>query len=116
MQWQALVYYYHYQKQKTLDTSGDMGGFTRILHTGKEDNLMGILPTVIVDDLKKLGGDHGFVVLSRPYAIKQVRLDGILHLSIICKAMTLSALHFVFFFCVGGGGGGGGGGVGNTVA
>lgn len=92
MQWQALVYYYHYQKQRALDTSGDMGGFTRILHTGKEDNLMDILPTVVVDDLKKLGGDHGFVVLSRPYAIKQVRVDAALCPVIICRALTLSTL------------------------
>ena len=85
MQWQALVYFYHYKKQRALDTSGHMGGFTRILHTGREDNLMDILPTTVVDDLKKLGGDHGFVVLSRPYAIKQVRMHGILHLNTIFK-------------------------------
>ena len=35
VQWQCLVMYYHYMKQKRLNPKSMMGGWTRILHTGR---------------------------------------------------------------------------------
>ncbi|KAG9138255.1 hypothetical protein Leryth_001475 [Lithospermum erythrorhizon] len=61
--------YYWYNKKKDLPGS-DMGGFTRILHTGKKDNLMDEIPTFIVDPLPN-GLDQGYVVLNRPWAFVQ---------------------------------------------
>lgn len=48
--WQCRIMYYWYKKQKDLPGS-EMGGFTRILHSGNPDNLMDEIPTVIVDPL-----------------------------------------------------------------
>lgn len=48
--WQCRIMYYWYKKQKSLPGS-EMGGFTRILHSGKPDNLMDEIPTVVVDPL-----------------------------------------------------------------
>lgn len=48
--WQCRIMYYWYKKQKDLPGS-DMGGFTRILHSGNPDNLMDEIPTFVVDPL-----------------------------------------------------------------
>ncbi|OIV99063.1 hypothetical protein TanjilG_32322 [Lupinus angustifolius] len=48
--WQCRIMYYWYTRQKNLPGS-EMGGFTRILHSGKPDNLMDEIPTVVVDPL-----------------------------------------------------------------
>jgi hypothetical protein len=48
--WQCRIMYYWYKKQRSLPGS-EMGGFTRILHSGKADNLMDEIPTVVVDPL-----------------------------------------------------------------
>ena len=48
--WQCRIMYYWYKKQKDMPGS-ETGGFTRILHSGKADNLMDEIPTVIVDPL-----------------------------------------------------------------
>ena len=43
-----------YKKQKyQCEKDGDceMGGFTRLLHSGKEDDLMDEIPTMVVDPL-----------------------------------------------------------------
>ena len=72
VQWQTRVMYYHYKKQRAAQgPDGAMGGFTRILHSGRPDELMDEIPTVVVENLSNKGGDHGFVVLSRPYAFVQ---------------------------------------------
>ena len=68
VQWQGRVSYYHYKKLRDSHPNSAMGGFTRILHSGQEDQLMDEIPTVVVDQLRN---DHGFVVLSRPYAFQQ---------------------------------------------
>lgn len=48
--WQCRIMYYWYKKMK--DRAGsDMGGFTRVLHSGKPDNLMEEIPTFVVDPL-----------------------------------------------------------------
>lgn len=50
------------------------GGFTRILHSGKADDLMNEIPTFVAEPLPPAKHDHkGYVVLNRPYAINQVQ-------------------------------------------
>lgn len=48
--WQCRIMYYWYKKQKSLPGS-DFGGFTRILHSGRTDDLMEEIPTFVVDPL-----------------------------------------------------------------
>lgn len=48
--WQCRIMYYWYKRMKERDGS-DMGGFTRVLHSGKPDNLMEEIPTFVVDPL-----------------------------------------------------------------
>lgn len=48
--WQCRIMYYWYKKKKDLPGS-EMGGFTRILHSGSPDNLMNEIPTFVVDPL-----------------------------------------------------------------
>lgn len=48
--WQCRIMYYWYNRVKDLPGS-DMGGFTRVLHSGQPDNLMGEIPTFVVDPL-----------------------------------------------------------------
>eukprot|EP00249_Psilotum_nudum_P016676 c25940_g1_i1 orf=346-1458(+) len=67
--WQCRIMYYWYKQFKDKPGS-EMGGFTRVLHSGKPDNLMGEIPTVVVDPLPK-GMDRGYVVLNRPLAFVQ---------------------------------------------
>lgn len=68
--WQMRVMYFHYQKQKAAQgPEGQMGGFTRVLHEGRPDELMSEIPTCVVDRLKE---EFGFVVLSRPNALLQM--------------------------------------------
>lgn len=49
-QWQCRIMYYWYKKVKEIPGS-DMGEFTRILHSGKPDQLMDEIPTFVVDPL-----------------------------------------------------------------
>ncbi|XP_048140525.1 hydroxyproline O-arabinosyltransferase 3-like isoform X3 [Rhodamnia argentea] len=67
--WQSRIMYYWYKKKKDLPGS-DMGGFTRILHSGNPDNLMDEIPTIVVDPLPA-GLDRGYIVLNRPWAFVQ---------------------------------------------
>ncbi|CAN4119757.1 unnamed protein product [Withania somnifera] len=48
--WQCRIMYYWYKRMKERAGS-DMGGFTRVLHSGKPDNLMEEIPTFVVDPL-----------------------------------------------------------------
>ncbi|KAK7837937.1 hydroxyproline o-arabinosyltransferase 3, partial [Quercus suber] len=57
--WQCRIMYYWYKKQKELPGS-EMGGFTRILHSGNPDNLMDEIPTMVVDPLPS-EPDHIFI-------------------------------------------------------
>ncbi|KAJ7553542.1 hypothetical protein O6H91_06G102700 [Diphasiastrum complanatum] len=67
--WQCRIMYYWYKKLK--DQAGsEMGGFTRVLHTGKPDQLMDEIPTFVVDPLPP-GTDKGYIVLNRPWAFVQ---------------------------------------------
>ncbi|KAG0483665.1 hypothetical protein HPP92_011749 [Vanilla planifolia] len=67
--WQCRIMYYWYKKMKDMDGS-EMGGFTRVLHSGKPDGLMNEIPTFIVDPLPA-GADRGYIVLNRPWAFVQ---------------------------------------------
>ena len=49
-QWQCRIMYYWYKKVKDMPGSS-MGKFTRILHSGRPDQLMDEIPTVVVDPL-----------------------------------------------------------------
>lgn len=48
--WQCRIMYYWYKKFKDAPGS-EMGGFTRVLHSGKPDNFMDEIPTFVVDPL-----------------------------------------------------------------
>lgn len=50
VKWQSRIMYYYYKKHKDHPDS-EMGGFTRVLHSGKADNLMDEIPTFVVDPL-----------------------------------------------------------------
>lgn len=49
-QWQCRIMYYWYKKMKDMPGSA-MGKFTRILHSGRGDQLMNEIPTFVVDPL-----------------------------------------------------------------
>ncbi|GER46313.1 root determined nodulation 1 [Striga asiatica] len=67
--WQCRIMYYWFKKKKDLPGS-EMGGLTRILHSGVSDDLMDEIPTFVVDPLPE-GMDKGYVVLNRPWAFVQ---------------------------------------------
>eukprot|EP00271_Cylindrocystis_brebissonii_P019379 TRINITY_DN586_c0_g1_i2.p1 TRINITY_DN586_c0_g1~~TRINITY_DN586_c0_g1_i2.p1 ORF type:complete len:251 (+),score=30.24 TRINITY_DN586_c0_g1_i2:353-1105(+) len=68
--WQCRVMYYWYKKIQALPGGEDMGGYTRILHSGQEDNLVDEIPTWVAQPLPP-GVDKGYVVLNRPWAFVQ---------------------------------------------
>ncbi|GAX78872.1 hypothetical protein CEUSTIGMA_g6311.t1 [Chlamydomonas eustigma] len=74
-QWQIRIHYYWYKRQRErCEASGacDMGGFTRILHSGQPDDLMDEVPTLVVDKLPDAAlKDSFYVVLNRPFAFQQ---------------------------------------------
>ncbi|XP_074575377.1 hydroxyproline O-arabinosyltransferase NOD3-like [Curcuma longa] len=67
--WQCRIMYYWYKKMKDGEGS-EMGGFTRVLHSGKPDSLMDEIPTFVVDPLPA-GVDRGYIALNRPWAFVQ---------------------------------------------
>ena len=48
--WQCRIMYYWYKRFNDR-VGSDMGGFTRVLHSGLPDNLMEEIPTFVVDPL-----------------------------------------------------------------
>lgn len=48
--WQCRIMYYWYKKMKDRKGS-EMGGFTRVLHSGSADDLMEEIPTFVVEPL-----------------------------------------------------------------
>ncbi|OAY69351.1 hypothetical protein ACMD2_01010 [Ananas comosus] len=69
--WQCRVMYYWFKKAKGRGGSdGEMGGFTRILHSGRPDAFMNEIPTFVADPLPD-GLDQGYIVLNRPWAFVQ---------------------------------------------
>ncbi|KAL9260515.1 Hydroxyproline O-arabinosyltransferase NOD3-like protein [Drosera capensis] len=65
----AKVMYYWYKKYRDAPGS-DMGGYTRVLHSGKEYSWMKEIPTFVVDPLPN-GLDPGYIGLNRPWAFVQ---------------------------------------------
>ena len=63
--WQSRIMYQRYLKLLSSEDSGAFGGFTRVLHSERADDLMDEIPSVVVDPLPK-GVDEGYVVLNRP--------------------------------------------------
>ena len=64
-QWQMRVHYYWFKKQQKAcrEQYGDkchMGGFTRLLHSGADDELSSEIPTYVVNPLPS--GSNGYVV------------------------------------------------------
>ena len=61
-----------YKKQKhqcEQDGECEMGGFTRLLHSGQPDELVDEIPTMVVDPLPSDMVQHDwYIVLNRPYA------------------------------------------------
>ncbi|KAJ4792574.1 Hyp O-arabinosyltransferase-like protein [Rhynchospora pubera] len=68
--WQCRVMYYWFKKARETRVGSDMGGFTRILHSGKPDSFMGEIPTFVAQPLPD-GTDQGYIVLNRPWAFVQ---------------------------------------------
>lgn len=51
-QWQVRINYFHWKKLKALEGAGSpVGGYTRLLHSGRPDELMAEIPTVVVNPL-----------------------------------------------------------------
>jgi hydroxyproline O-arabinosyltransferase len=81
--WQSRVAHYWWRRVKKecetremLDPESPpchMGGFTRILHSGAPDDLVAEIPTWVAQPIEEgdKGGDGGYVVLNRPWAIVQ---------------------------------------------
>uniref|UniRef100_A0A383W4V9 Apple domain-containing protein n=1 Tax=Tetradesmus obliquus TaxID=3088 RepID=A0A383W4V9_TETOB len=73
--WQTRVHYYWYLKQKEeCDKSPtcEMGGFTRLLHSGTPDDLVDEIPTFVAQPLPESVVPHEYYpVLNRPYALLQ---------------------------------------------
>lgn len=74
--WQSRVHYYWYKKIKKqceteLGSECQMGGFTRILHSGEPDDLMDEIPTFVAQTLPQGVVNDGYVVLNRPWAFVQ---------------------------------------------
>ncbi|MCD7472738.1 Hydroxyproline O-arabinosyltransferase 1 [Datura stramonium] len=67
--WQTRIMYYWFKKFKD-EPNSEMGGFTRILHSGKPDRFMDEIPTFVAQPLPS-GMDQGYIVLNRPWAFVQ---------------------------------------------
>ncbi|RRT52650.1 hypothetical protein B296_00050333, partial [Ensete ventricosum] len=49
--WQCRVMYYWFKKVRDATPESEMGGFTRILHSGRPDKLVDEIPTFVADPL-----------------------------------------------------------------
>ncbi|KAG2604581.1 hydroxyproline O-arabinosyltransferase 1-like isoform X1 [Panicum virgatum] len=67
--WQCRVMYHWFKEARRAPGGGEMGGFTRILHSGKPDEFVDEIPTFVADPLAE--GDQGYIVLNRPWAFVQ---------------------------------------------
>lgn len=79
-EWQTRIHYYHYLKQRRENPCSDLGDFTRLLSSpdALNDTLAKEIPTYPVKQLRSGRCDecdHGFVVLNRPYGLKQFVLS-----------------------------------------
>ncbi|KAH9619037.1 hypothetical protein KSS87_009869 [Heliosperma pusillum] len=67
--WQCRIMYYWFKKFQN-EPNSEMGGFTRILHSGRPDKYMDEIPTFVAQPLPA-GIDQGYIVLNRPWAFVQ---------------------------------------------
>ncbi|OEL19062.1 hypothetical protein BAE44_0019918 [Dichanthelium oligosanthes] len=73
--WQCRVMYHWFKQASRAPGGAEMGGFTRILHSGKPDEFVDEIPTFVADPLAE--GDQfiltsqGYIVLNRPWAFVQ---------------------------------------------
>eukprot|EP00798_Chlamydomonas_sp_ICE-L_P000484 gene484-1890_t len=73
VEWSMRIHYYHFRKIRAQcraqwGGSCEMGGFTRLLHSGSPDGLINEVPTIVVDPLPEYVIAHTmYVVLNRPY-------------------------------------------------
>ena len=75
LNWQSLVMYYHYRKQKESNMGrNDMGGFTRLVAAGvTADEISNDVPSVFVKEIdrEKVRTTYkGYAVLNRPFSLK----------------------------------------------
>jgi hypothetical protein len=71
--WQTQIMYHHVTEAKRREGAcTEIGGITRLLTMpgGREDDLMGNMPTYVVKELLPGKEDHGFVVMNRPHSVK----------------------------------------------
>uniref|UniRef100_A0ACD5XS67 Uncharacterized protein n=1 Tax=Avena sativa TaxID=4498 RepID=A0ACD5XS67_AVESA len=68
--WQCRVMYHWFKEARRQARGAEMGGFTRILHSGKPDQFVNEIPTFVADPLPD-GADQGYIVLNRPWAFVQ---------------------------------------------
>mmetsp|Transcript_25055 Transcript_25055/g.63575 ORF Transcript_25055/g.63575 Transcript_25055/m.63575 type:complete len:832 (-) Transcript_25055:131-2626(-) len=76
--WQTRIMYYHITKQKRAEgVCSEIGGITRLLTMpgGRNDSLMGHMPTYVVKELIPGREDLGFVVMNRPHSVKAFMED-----------------------------------------
>jgi hypothetical protein len=64
------VNYHTYKRVRSSDPSGPMGGYTRLLHCGRPDDIHHLVPTLLVAPLP-LGLDRGYGPMHRPWAFSQ---------------------------------------------
>ncbi|XP_062233467.1 hydroxyproline O-arabinosyltransferase 1-like [Phragmites australis] len=67
--WQCRIMYHWFKEARRARSGAEMGGFTRILHSGKPDEFVDEIPTFVADPLPE--GDQGYIVLNRPWAFVQ---------------------------------------------
>lgn len=64
------VNYYSYLKVKAENPDSALGGYTRILHCSQADDIMHLVPTLVVEHLPP-GLDRGYGPMHRPWAFSQ---------------------------------------------
>ena len=64
------VNYYSYLQMKAQHPNSGLGGYTRILHSSQADDIMHLVPTLVVEHLP-LGIDRGYGPMHRPWAFSQ---------------------------------------------
>lgn len=84
-QWQSRIMYYWYKKKKDLPGS-EMGGFTRVLHSGEPDKFMDEIPTFVVDPLPP-GQDRVRSFMIKLFTDKEVLLFIIDCYYFVCRVM-----------------------------
>lgn len=64
------VNYHSYLQMKAQHPDSALGGYTRILHCSQADDIMHLVPTVVVEHLP-IGIDRGYGPMHRPWAFSQ---------------------------------------------